>query len=377
MKPARILYVSHTAALSGAELSLLSLMTSLDRSRFEPLALLPGEGPFSRRLASAGIAIEAQPLAPASVRSPGGILRTSRLLRSIIRACEIALVHANSFHAIKQAAALRRLGGPPLVGHLRDIVPFTRLTRAAIRSCDRVICVSRAAEENLEGGAASAPGGRVRVIPNGVDERLFSALPDRRSALAALGLGGHEGPAVGIAAPLVRWKGHHLFLQAARLVLREIPDALFLIAGGPEFAEPGYVDELRAAAGAPPLDGRVRFLGFVDRIQDLLAALDILVCASIEPDPLPRAVLEAMAAGRPVVAAATGGLPEIVVEGETGRLVPPRDPEAMARAITALLRDEAARSRMGRAGAGRAVSHFSLRAHATRVMSLYEELLPR
>ncbi len=377
MKPAKILYLSHTAALSGAELSLLSLMTSLDRSRFEPLALLPEEGPFSRRIVSAGLDVEAHPLAPASVRSPGGILRNSRLLRSIIQTREIALLHANSFHAIKQAAAVRRLGGPPLVGHLRDIVPFTRLTRAAIYSCDRIICVSRAAAVNLEGGGAPAPGGRVRVIPNGVDEGLFSALPDRLSALAALGLGGHEGPAVGIAAPLVRWKGQHLFLEAARMVLREIPEVLFLIAGGTEFAEPGYVAELHAMAGAPPLEGRVRFLGFVDRIQDLLAALDILVCASVEPDPLPRAVLEAMAAGRPIVAAATGGLPEMIVEGETGRLVPPRDPEAMARAITALLRDEAARSRMGRAGAARAASHFSLRAHATRVMSLYEELLPR
>ncbi len=375
MSPRRILYVSHTAALSGAELSLLALMTSLERSRFEPVALVPEEGPFTARIAAAGIEMERAPLRPASVRSPASLVANARLLRAVIRTRGIGLLHANSFHAIKQDAPLRRLGGPPLVGHLRDIVPFTRLTRAAIRSCDRVVCVSGAAASNLTGGAAPGPGSRMRVIPNGVDVDLFRALPDRRSALSALGIEGHDGPTVGMAAPLVRWKGQALFLEAARAILRREPGTTFLIAGGDSFAEPGYVEELRAAAAAPPLEGRVRLLGFVERIQDLLAGLDVVVCPSVEPDPLPRAVLEAMAAGRPVVAADSGGLPEMILDGETGLLVPPRDPEALARAVLVLLQDEEARRRMGRAASERAASHFSLREHAARVMDLYDELL--
>jgi glycosyltransferase involved in cell wall biosynthesis len=263
------------------------------------------------------------------------------------------------------------------VGHLRDIVPFTRLTRAAVGSCDRVICVSEATARNLSGGVEARGPGRVRVIPNGVDVDLFRALPERRSAFEALGLGPREGPTVGIAAPLVRWKGQHLLLDAARIILREAPEALFLIAGGEDFAEPGYVEELRRRAESPPLRGHVVFLGFVERIQDFLAALDVAVCASIEPDPLPRAVLEAMAAGVPVVAAATGGLPEMVADRETGSLVPPGDPAALARAVAALLRDGATRRRMGRAGAERAASRFSLSTHVARVMDLYEEILGR
>jgi glycosyltransferase involved in cell wall biosynthesis len=375
MTARRVMYLSHSAELSGAELSLIALMSSLDRSRYQPLAVIPGAGPLLDRLVEAGIPAHVLPLTPGSVRRPGGILRNLRLIRSFIREQRVGIIHANSFHAIKQAAPWRRLDPTPLVGHIRDIVPFTRLTRAAILSCDRVVCVSAAAAANLGVGQASRASGRVRVIHNGVDPATLHPLPARAEALEALGLGAIDGPTVGMAAPLVRWKGQELFLRAAARVAEKNPSATFILAGSDRFAEPGYVDALHAAAGRGSLAGRVRFAGFAKSARDLFAALDILVCASLDPDPLPRAVLEAMTAGVAVVGSAAGGLPEAVEDGVSGLLVAPGDSDALADAIARLLDDDTLRLGIARAARAAATAKFSLTAHTDRVMSLYEEIL--
>lgn len=373
--PAPILFLSHTAEMSGAEMSLLALISALDRTKFSPIAVLPGTGPFMDRLVAAGVPAHVHRLTPATIRSPFGLLGNLRALRSLSRARGVRILHANSFHAIKLAAPFRRTGGPPLVGHIRDILPFTRLTRAAIFSCDRVVCVSEAAAENLRRGEGPGRIGRLRVIHNGVDADRFRDLPSRDEALARLGVHAAGGPTVGIAAPLVRWKGQDVFLKAAAAVRREIPGAVFLVAGGDAFAEEGYVESLRAAAAAPGLAGHVHLLGFRENLRDLFAAMDVVVCASVKPDPLPRAVLEAMAAGRPVIASDIGGLPEEIADGMNGFLVPAGDPDALASGILNLLRDADLRRRMGREAASVAAARFSLDAHAAQVARLYEEIL--
>lgn len=377
MMAAPVMYLSHTAELSGAEMSLLSLMAALDRSRFAPVAVLPGTGPFLDRLVEEGIPAHVLPLTPGSVRRPGEILRNTRMLRAFGSAHGIRLVHANSFHAIKQAAPGRRMGNTPLVGHIRDIVPFTRLTRAAILSCDRVVCVSEATAANLTGAGPDRRERRIRVIHNGVDPAAFADPPPRREALEALGLPEQRHPVVGMAAPLVRWKGQAVFLEAAALAARRLPDAAFVVAGGDRFAEPGYVEELQALASSPELEGRVIFPGFVRDVRRLFAALDVVVCPSVAPDPLPRSVLEALSAGLAVVASATGGLPEIIDHGLTGLLVPPSDPGALAEEIVRLAKDGNLRKRLGGQAALGAAERFSLAAHAGRIMDLYRELLTR
>jgi glycosyltransferase involved in cell wall biosynthesis len=375
MSAVPILFVNHTPALSGAELSLLSLIKALDGSKFAPMVVLPGSGPFLDRLASEKIPAFVLPLASGGMWRPGEILRNVRHLRSFVRAHGIRLIHANSFHAIKQVVPYTRPSRVPLVGSLRDIIPFTWLTRAAILACDRVVCVSEATALNLVPGSAGRRAPRVRVIHNGVDPGAFRSLAGRREVLGGLGLGGTCGPVVGMAAPLVRWKGQEIFLEAAAVVAGEFPDAVFLLAGGETFAEAGYVEGLRARAALPDLAGRIHLLGFRDRIAELLSVMDVVVCPSVKPDPLPRAVLDAMAAARPVVASNLGGIPEAVMDGRTGFLVDAGDPSALATKIIDLLRDEGLRRKMGQAGAKAAADRFSIATHCARVSALYTELL--
>jgi glycosyltransferase involved in cell wall biosynthesis len=137
----------------------------------------------------------------------------------------------------------------------------------------------------------------------------------------------------------------------------------------------GYADRLMRRAVDLGLGGRVHFLGNRDDVPEILAALDVLVHVPSAPEPFGRVVAEAMAVGKPVIAARAGGLPEIVEDEVTGLLVPPGDVAATAAALTRLLRDPALRARLGAAGRRQAEQRFDPGMHAERVMAAYREVL--
>ncbi|MEE2710535.1 MAG: glycosyltransferase, partial [Gemmatimonadota bacterium] len=182
-------------------------------------------------------------------------------------------------------------------------------------------------------------------------------------------------PVVSIFSRLDRWKGHTYFLQAAACVASEFPDARFLVVGALTFDDPEYADDLHALTRELDLEDRVTYLGFRQDIADLMAASDIIVHASILPEPLGLTPMEAQAAGKPVVAVGAGGVLETVADGETGLLVPARDAGAMADALLDLLRRPDRRRRMGEAGRARAETLFDLNVNAQRVQDVYKSLL--
>ena len=375
MPRSRILYLNHTATVSGAENSLLQLLAGLDRERFEPLVVLPESGRFERRLEDAGIATHIVSLAVPNKLDPWGSWRNLRRLRRIVRDERVALIHANSFHAVKYVAPLHALTRLPTVASVRDIVPFTRLTRRIVLSCDRVACVSHATARNLLGRDSDPAGGRVRVVYNGVDPGAPVGEVEREALRAELGLAGAPGPLVGMVAPLVPWKGQPVFLDAARRATATTGAGSYVLAGDATFSGPDYVETLRRLASVPELEGRVHMVGFREDVPALLSLLDVVVCASVEPDPLPRAVLEAMAAARPVVGSRIGGIPEAIVHGETGLLVEPGRPDELADGLVALFGDEPLRRELGRAGARRVAERFTAARHCRAVEALYDELL--
>jgi glycosyltransferase involved in cell wall biosynthesis len=173
----------------------------------------------------------------------------------------------------------------------------------------------------------------------------------------------------GVVAALRPEKGHRTFLRAAALVAREHPSAKFVLFGdGSERAA------LVALASELGIAERVIFAGDRDDIPECLAALDLLVLPS-DFESLPNAILEAMAAARPVVATRVGGTPELVEDGQTGYLVPVGDPAAMARRIVELLRDPAKRRAMGEAGRARAGRDFSPATMKQKLEAMYDRLL--
>jgi glycosyltransferase involved in cell wall biosynthesis len=208
------------------------------------------------------------------------------------------------------------------------------------------------------------PASKVRVIPNGVDVGRFHPRWPDESLRAALRVP-PGAPVAGIVAALRPEKNHPLFLRVARLVLREVPEARFLIAGdGPQRAT------LEDMARTMQLDVAVRFLGTRSDVPEVLSLLDVFLLTShMEANPV--SILEAMACEKPVVAPRVGSIPETVLDGKTGYLTAPGDAEAMAARVVALLRHPAEAAALGRAAREHVLAHWSLE----RMVEGYQDLI--
>ncbi len=217
---------------------------------------------------------------------------------------------------------------------------------------------------------------KVVRIYNPVDLDRFH--PDRSGARIRATLGiAQDAPLVGMVAHLTPWKGHTDFISIAMTVTSALPTARFLIAGGAIYetsGHTGYAEGLIRRTVDLGLGGRVLFLGAREDVPDILSALDVLVHCPTAPEPFGRGVAEAMAVGKPVVAARNGGIPEIVEHDVTGLLCTPGDVRGFSTAVLRLLRDPELRTRLGIAARLRAEALFPAGAHAERVLEAYRGL---
>ncbi|MFC4053798.1 glycosyltransferase [Actinomadura syzygii] len=265
-----------------------------------------------------------------------------------------------SYHALGTVMRRHRGAG--------DTSPASRvrLERAIGRAADRVIATC--SDEVSELAAIGVPPGRVRVVPCGVDVGLFT--PDGDECREADGGGRYR---LVVLSRLVERKG----VDTAVRALAHLPDAELIVAGGPPPArvdgDPG-VHRLRRIARDAGVAGRVRFPGRVGHteVPPLLRSASLVVALPWY-EPFGMVPLEAMACGAPVVASAVGGHLDTVVDGITGVLVPPREPEAAAVAIRALLTDPARRAQMGLAGRDRARVHYAWSRVAARTVAVYRD----
>jgi glycosyltransferase involved in cell wall biosynthesis len=221
------------------------------------------------------------------------------------------------------------------------------------------------------------PPDRVRVVTPGVDPDYFHPGVDGSPVRAHLGIG-PEVPLVTMVARFQHVKGQDIFLAMAKQVQSQMPEARFAAAGENVFGvskDEAYKRAVLAAAREDPvLHDSVTFLGFWDDVREVIAAADVIVCPS-RFESLGMVHLESMAMARPVVSMNNGGPAETMVDGETGYLVPPEDPAALADRVVALLRDPAQRTRMGAAGRARILAHFTAAGYAQQVSQLIESLV--
>jgi glycosyltransferase involved in cell wall biosynthesis len=366
---ASILFVDHTAMMGGAQHSLLDIA---EANRERGAVALFDDGPFADALEARGVrvlrlhggATLRQVKKRSSFPGVGPLVATVRLACALARAAQpFDLLYANSPKSFVVAALAGRLARKPVVWHLRDILGGGHFSRTNVRavvsvanwSAARVVANSRATAD-----AFVAAGGRaalVTVVHNGIDAAPFDALaPDTRSAVRAeLGIP-DDAFLVGCFSRLHPWKGQTVLLDA----VARMPDVHALVVGGALFSgEAPYEAELRGRAQLPALAGRVHMLGARDDVPRLLAACDVVVHAAVLAEPFGRVLVEAMLAGRPVVATRAGGVPEVVCDGETGVLVPPGDACALREALDALRRDPARVTALARRGADHARARFS------------------
>jgi glycosyltransferase involved in cell wall biosynthesis len=218
---------------------------------------------------------------------------------------------------------------------------------------------------------AGIPRGKLRTVYNGIDLERFDVDGDTTTAVRR-DLGIEPGQlAVGLFGQMLPYKGHGTLIDAAPAILRRVPGARFYFVGALE--NPPYQAKLQRRIDEAGLSAAFRFTGWRADIPAVLRAMDVLSVLTVTPEPAALGLMEAMAASRPVVATRTGGTPEIVTDGETGRIVPPGDAAATATAIAELLEEEALRARFGAAGRRRVERDFTRDAHLASMLQIYHE----
>lgn len=373
--------------VGGSHRALADLVSHLDRARFEPVVLFYEANPLVARLSEGSVHVWSTERARER-RHHGPVGRLRQLLGPLeaiprrvafLRREQIDLVHLNNSPArgledwLPAAALLRR----PCIAHARGefVLPRSAPARALARHFAAVVPVSLAMADLTRG--QGIPERRIHMVHDGIDACAF--LGRRRSSEGrvreTLGLG-PDAFVVSLVAHLRRWKGHRLALDAAARLPTSVRGALqLLFVGTAPKEDPGFEGELRAQAAALGLAAQVRFLGARDDVPDLMAASDVLLHASTEPEPFGLVLLEAMSLARPVVASQLGGPAEIVAPG-AGLLFDPRDPSSLASALARLAGDGDLRRRIGEAGRERSLA-FSIESTVGRIEALYDAVTGR
>ena len=376
--PATVLLVHSSSGHYGADRQLQLIATGLDRSRYRPLVLLPGDGPLAGDLRSAGVEVQVRELSvlrrglatPAGAAAVGAALvRDALELGALIRRRRVALVHSNTSVVLGGAAAAA-IARVPHVWHVREIYArFGRLWppyRSALCTARALPCVSGAAAAQFRDGDP------VRVIHDGL---AFEPRPAaRETARDSLGLGPSE-PVIAVLGRITDWKGQDVLVRAlAEPPLRD-RGAVGVIAGD---AWPGAQERTASVLDLARRLGvgeRVRLLGFREDVGTVLGAADLIAVPSTAPDPLPGSAIEAAAAGCAVIASAHGGLPEIITDRKTGRLLTPGDASALAGAAAELLDRPELRRRLGQAARADVRVRFGARRLLSSIEELYDSLL--
>ena len=385
-----ILYLDQTyGEISGAQYSLLHLVTHLAEKGYRPVVACRQGGMLWDRLITEGVEVVDVTFPNIQQNSSQGwrwvtaplyLLRniiqtatcTARLM-SAIRRRKVAIIHVNSLFPRLPGWIAARLTHRRLVWHVRDFVIqrfWLSFYRYLSRSVNRIISVSQACWVQFP------PGARVVTVYNGVDCTRFHPDPDRgRQFRREIGVKDDE-VLIGWVGLVVRWKGLDVLLEAARKVLERSDRARFVIVGD-DFGHKraGYREELVRQARALGIADRVIFTGFCPDVTVPLSGIDIGLVPSIRPDPFPRSVLEMMAVGVPVVASRIGGIPEMVEHHVTGFLVKPGDVEELVEKVHFLLCDGDLRSQMSHAARRRAEEALSIERNVRETVAVYRSLL--
>jgi L-malate glycosyltransferase len=352
-----VLHIILSLEIGGMEQVVVDLVKALDRSKFEPVIVcMQRLGPLAGELRAMGVAVmELPPMIPVlSFLYPAALVKA-------IRGADADVIHVHSGCWFKGALAARICGAKKILYTLHGAT-YARtwflklLEHISARYTSRIVVVSDDLVGQLR-NAGHIPMEKVSVIINGIDMERYSAIPARTTA----------GPVrIGVIARLDKVKDLGTLLRSIRILIDEGADiTLDLIGDGSERA---YLEQLAVELG---ITDRVLFTGFQRDIPQRLAGFDIFALSSIS-EGTSISILEAMAAGKPIVATAVGGNPALVTDGENGFLVPASNPQAMAQALMRLICDEGLRVRMGELNRLKANREYGLKSMMLQYEKLYE-----
>lgn len=383
----KVVYLDHVAKLSGGEIALGRLLDTLATSDrdIERHVILGEDGPLVAKLEETGSTVEVMPLGD-EVRTvsrdqagrftnlpvAAAIFPYIGALRRRLRQLDPDLVHTNSMKSGLYGSVAGRLARIPVVWHVRD----------------------RLAADYMPGHVAGGVRTALRVLPTVVvansettlattglleqrDKRSFVLYNPYRATRPPRGAGERDGTTkIGMVGRISPWKGQAVFLEAILELLDQGYDVEARVIGDSMFGEEAYKEAVLARVAQADAESRIRFLGFREDVEAELAELDIAVHASTVPEPYGQVVVEAMAAGVPVVASDAGGPAELIEDGVTGILAPPNDANSLAGALASLIDDGGMRREISER-ALMSVEKLAPELVAQRMVAIYDRALER
>ncbi|MBI5420541.1 MAG: glycosyltransferase [Deltaproteobacteria bacterium] len=381
--PVRVAYVLPYLVLGGTEKQVCELVARIDRRRFEPIVIgAAGGGALEPEFARMGVPVRIlgyrglTPQRGMGWRSLRDAAACIFHMAALLRRERVGIVHSYLPAANFVAAAAGKIAGIPArvvskraLSRDRKRYPYASWIENAGNLLANTVMVNSTAVEKDVMENERFWNGKIRLVYNGIDTALPGPEPIERLLPEAAGSEG--APVITYVGNFYPYKGHSDLINAARIVVEELPSAQFVLVG----RDAGCLPAIREEIAALGLGSRFILAGSRHDAAGIIAASTLVVHPSHE-EGFSNTILEAMAAGKAVVATAVGGNPEAVVDGETGILVPPRDPPAIAAALLSLLRNPDRAQAMGEAGRRLVRERFPMEKMVRGVERLYATLYP-
>lgn len=370
--PIKVLHIQKVAGIAGSENHLLTLLPGLAKYGYDPTMLVLADrqdrpDPFAERMRAAGVPTKIMP-----IRGDLAPFLVPRLVR-LIRQEKYDLVHTHLLHADLYGRVAARIGRARLVStyHCDDpchlMQGIRHLDRTTGKLCAAIICISKSVQAFVR-SEIGLPHTLLHVVRYGLDPAPM--MPPCNSWREKLGLRRGD-RLLGIVARLTEQKGHACLLHAMRSVLEAYPATHLAIVGDGELRH--SLEALTATLG---LQKQVHFLGLQPDASQFISEFDIFVHPSLF-EGFGLVFLEAMAAARPIVATRVSAIPEIVLDGETGLLVPPGEPEALAKALCRLIDNPELAEEFGRYGRQRLEERFTVDKMIEATLRVYQQVLQK
>ena len=369
--PYKILYLDSVSVIGGAEISLLTLLRNLNREKFEPLVILPNRGMLGDRIQELDIDIKFFPLNKINIRNPLPYLKTVWSLIKILRNHNIDLLHCNMDICNQYGMIAAKLLNTPVITHTRNILGKRAFQRMFLSGADMLIANSRVCAESYSQYISKDQG--VEIIYNAVDAEQFH--PEGRCNLKSQFNIRNGEFVIGQVAQITPDKGQDVFIRALAQVVKTYPNVRALIVGDTVIDDSDwFLNKLKQLVKELDLIDKVTFSGFIKDIVDMYRCLDLVVLPS-ESEGFGRTIAEAMAMSKPVVATKVGGLPELILEGETGFLVPSGDSNALAYSILKIIESPDLARTIGINGRKMVKEKFSIENNVKKTEQAYMSLL--
>ena len=399
----KILYVeqNNDGTIGGSHYCLLEMVKYLDREKYEPVVAFYQDNSLVKEFRKYCSTILLPAPTPVNlmtrlpIKSPflnfpvkmfqkmanllkGLLIPIIKSTRLLIKH-HIDLVHLNnSVKGGYEWILASKIAGAKCITHNRGQPRLSRIERFLVNRFDAVICIAGFILDDLKKQGVRI-GRHFVVIHDGIDpDEIVSRIARTRNETRRLLNVGPDQPLIGIVGNIKRWKGQEVVIKATDLLVKKHPNLRCLVIGdvaNNSRADLDYFHSLKILLHDRKLEDSVSLLGYRQDVPDLVNALDVLIHASIEPEPLGRVILEGMVLERPVIATNFGGPVEIIENGVSGILVPPGDEAALAQAVDSLLKDPAIRGRLAEAGKERVHERFHLMRNIQGIQDLYQEIL--